>query len=300
MAAGGGGLSRADRRRAEDLELAGWIGGEFGLGTIDQVVRQWRDRGCLLTVWSDLALAALLGGIGAFLFAFPPHGDRRIKDFVGVFTGGTAVLAVLLIALGERFKVMRSWYFLYSGGVAQVARTRPQPRVLVLRWTEVETVTVILETDDDGNPETNVDRCVLSGPGTEITAGPSAGLLAEDPGPILAAAAHRNLAPRLVPPLIHAWESGEPVTAGELSIGQDAITVPTGTRHAWSQITSMAVTYASGPDPAPITRIDFRPAGTDRADQISLSGIPNGIFLAHLIAHAATGHGVHVARYQRP
>jgi len=297
MAAGGGGLSKADRRRAEDLELAGWIGGEFGLGTIDQVVRQWQDRGRLQGMGCGLAAAALVWGLGSLLFVWLRSGERAAKEFFGVFIGGIAVLAVLLITLGERFKVMCYWHFLYSGGVAQVARREPKPRVL--RWPEVETVTVILETDD-GEPQTEVDRCVLAGRGTEITAGPSAGLLAEDPGRILAAAAYRNLAPRLVPPLIQAWEAGEPVTAGGLSIGQEGITVPAGTRHAWSQITSMAVTYASGRDPAPITRIDFRQAGTDRDYWMSLSGIPNGIFLAHLIVHAATGHGVQMNGYRRP
>src|SRR5215471_8011021 len=294
MAAGGGGLSKADRRRAEDLELAGWIGGEFGLGTIDQVVRQWRDRGRLLSMGWGLVGATLVFGTWGLLVWLQSK-DRLTREFVGVPIGSVAVLAVLLIALGGRRKMKKSWYFLYSGGVAQVARSEPKRRVL--RWPEVETVTIILKTDSDGNPRTEVDRCVLAGPGTEITAGPGVGLLDEDPGRILAAAAHRNLAPRLVPPLIQAWESGEPVTAGELSIGQEGITMPAGTRHAWSQITSMAVTYASGPDSAPIARIDFRPDETDRNDQLSLSGIPNGIFLAHLIAHAATGHGVRVDGY---
>ena len=297
MAAGGGGLSKADRRRAEDLELAGWIGGEFGLGTIDQVVRQWRDRGRLLSMGWGLVGATLVFGTWGLLVWLQSK-DRLTREFVGVPIGSVAVLAVLLIALGERFKVMGCWYFLYSGGVAQVARSEPKRRVL--RWPEVETVTIILKTDSDGNPRTEVDRCVLAGPGTEITAGPAVGLLAEDPGRILAAAAYRNLAPRLVPPLIQAWEAGEPVTAGGLSIGQEGITVPAGTRHAWSQITSMAVTYASGRDPAPITRIDFRQAGTDRGYWMSLSGIPNGIFLAHLIVHAATGHGVQMNGYRRP
>src|SRR5215471_11668802 len=223
MAAGGGGLSKADRRRAEDLELAGWIGGEFGLGTIDQVVRQWRDRGRLLSMGWGLVGATLVFGTWGLLVWLQSK-DRLTREFVGVPIGSVAVLAVLLIALGERFKVMGCWYFLYSGGVAQVARSEPKRRVL--RWPEVETVTIILKTDSDGNPRTEVDRCVLAGPGTEITAGPGVGLLDEDPGRILAAAAHRNLAPRLVPPLIQAWESGEPVTAGELSIGQEGITMP--------------------------------------------------------------------------
>src|SRR5215831_8473279 len=193
MAAGGGRLSKADRRRAEDLELAGWIGGEFGLGTIDQVVRQWRDRGRLLTLgWNLVAATLVLGTWG--LLVWLQSGDRWTREFIG----GIAVLAVLLIVLGERFKVMCCWYFLYSGGVAQVARREPKRRVL--RWPEVETVTVILKTDGDGNPRTEVDRCVPAGPGTEITAGQGVGLLDEDPGRILAAAADRNLAPRLVPP----------------------------------------------------------------------------------------------------
>jgi hypothetical protein len=298
MAAGRDGLSRRDRRRAEDLELAGRIGREFGLGTIDQVVRQWRGRGGLLPVGCNLTGVALGLAIGGVLLVWLRPGDRPGKEVLGVFVGGLFALAVLLIVLGERFKVMCSWYLLYSGGVAQVVSTEPEPRAL--RWPEVETVTIILKTDDDGDPEIDVDRCVLSGPGTEITAGQSAGFFDEIPSRLVAAAAQRNLAPRLVPPLIQAWESGEPVTAGGLSIGQDGITGPAGTRHAWSQITSMAVTYAFGPDPAPIARIDFRQAGTDRADEMFLSGIPNGIFLAHLIAHAATEHGIHVDRYRRP
>ena|SRR5215475_12041235 len=109
MTAGRGGLSKADRRRAQDLELAGWIGGEFGLGTIDQVVRQWRDRGRLLTLgWNLVAATLVLGTWG--LLVWLQSGDRWTREFVGVFIGGIAVLAVLLIALGERFKVMCCWY----------------------------------------------------------------------------------------------------------------------------------------------------------------------------------------------
>ena len=297
MAVGQDGLSKADRRRAQELELAGRIGGQFGLGTIDEVVRHWRDRGCLLGIGSALGVGALVWGIGGLFLIVLPRGDQLTKEVFGVIIGVVLVLGVLLLVLGERFKVVDDWYFLYSGGVAQVARREPEPRVL--RWPDVETVTVTVETED-GELKTEVAICVVSGPGTEMTAHLNSDAFDEAPGRTVAAAAYRNLALRLVPPLIQAWESGEPVTAGGLSVDQEGITVPAGTRHAWSEITTMTVEYASGRDPAPITLIKFRRAGTDRNYRISLSGIPNGIFLAHLIVHAATGHGVQVDGYRRP
>ena len=289
----------AERRRA-DLAEAEWIGAEYGLGTVDEVIRQWRDRSGLISVANFLFTGVIVWGLGGVLFIVLPSGPGIVKAGFGVFIGGLIAAGSLLMALGEKFKAVRHRYFLFAGGVAQLDGREPRPRVL--RWADIETVTITAKKDDDGNLETGVDSCVLAAPGLpEITAGPGSENFSETPGRDVAAAAHRGLAPRLVPPLIEACQSGEQVTAGWLGIGDEGIALlPSGTSHAWSEITSMAVTYDSGQAAAPITRIEFRTAGMTRDYELYLSGIPNGMFLADAIAHAATAHGVEVNGYRRP
>jgi hypothetical protein len=289
---------RGARRRRADLAEAEWIGAEYGLGTVDEVIRQWRDRSGLISVANFLFTGAIVWGLGGVLFIVAPSGSGTVKAGFGVFIGGLIAAASLLLTLGERFKAVRNRYFLFAGGVAQLDGRDPRPRVL--RWADIETVTITAKKDDDGNLETDVDSCVLAGPGRPaITAGPGGENFSETPGRDVAAAAHRSLARRLVPPLIEACQSGEQVTAGWLGIGEEGVTLqPGGIRHAWSEITSMTVTYDCGHAFAPITRIGFRTAGMTRDYELYLDGIPNGMFLADMIAHTATVHGVEVNGYR--
>jgi hypothetical protein len=287
----------AKPRRADDLAEARLIGEEYGLSTVDEVIREWGDRSGLIHVADFLFGGAILWGIFGTLFIVLPSGPGSVKAAFGAFIGGLIVLGSLLMVLGERFKAVRCRYFVYSGGIAQLVRRPPELRVL--RWADVETVTITAKKDDDGNLETDVGTCAVAGPGTEITAGPESEVFAETPGRTVAAAAHKHLAPRLVPALIEACQSGELVTAGPISIDEEGITL-TGARYPWSEITSMAVTYDSRAEWAPITRIDFRTAGMSRDYELFLADIPNGIFLADLIAHAASGHGLDVRDYRRP
>jgi hypothetical protein len=288
---------RTERRRA-DLAEARVIGEEYGLGAIDEVIRQCRDRSGLIHVADFLFTGAIVWGIGGVFFVVLPSGPESFKVEFGLFIAGTIMLASVLMALGELFKAVGCRHAVYSGGIAQLSRKEPAPRVL--RWADVETVTITAKKDDEGDPKTEVESCLLTGAGTEITAGPGSDIFVTAPGREVAAAAHRNLAPRLVPPLIEECQSGAAITAGWLSVQQEGITLRRGSRCAWSEITSMAVTYDGAPPSAPITRIGVRTAGTSYDQQLNLSGIPNGMFLADAIAHTAAGHGVEVKGYRRP
>ncbi len=176
----GSGLRGAEQRRVDDTEEAGRIGALFGLGSVDEVVRQWQDRGGLIGTADFLALGAIVWGVGGTLFLVLPEGPESDKVVFGAFIGGVVVVAALLFVLGERFKVVRCRYFLYSGGVAQLMRRGSEPQIL--RWADVERVTIATTEDDDGNPETDLKSCILSGSATEITAGPGSAVFRGDPG----------------------------------------------------------------------------------------------------------------------
>jgi len=296
MAASGDEQRKTERWRAADLEEAGRLGADFGLGTVTGVIRQWSDRSGLIGCADVLLGGALVWGIGGTLFFVLPAGPGWDKVWFGVFIGGLIVVAIPLWALGERLKVARYRYFFYSGGVAQLGRREPEPRVL--RWADVETVTITVKTDD-GDLTTDLDTCVLSGRGTEITTEPPGDVFNEVPGFSVAMAAQQNLSPRFVAELVEACESGEAVTAGDLRVDQDGITLAAGgTRLAWSELTSVTFQHDKGEDWAPITRIDVRQGGKGWDYRVSLSGIPNGIFLAQLIARVAATHGVGVHDHQ--
>jgi hypothetical protein len=175
--------------------------------------------------------------------------------------------------------------------MAQLLPGEPEPRVL--RWADVENVVLTTETDSDDEPKRGLASCAVYGNGTRIGNGNYA-------GETVARAVHRAVAPRLVPPMIAACESGEEVTAGTLRAGQQALTLPNGVRRAWADIKSISMVHTTTKDPASmISRLElYRRRGN--SDTISASGIHNWIFLIDVIAHLATRSGVQVNGYQQP
>jgi hypothetical protein len=99
------------------------------------------------------------------------------------------------------------------------------------------------------------------------------------------------LAPRLVPSLIEIYESGEPVKVGKASVDRTGITVDSsaGGCLSWSEIQSIATEDAgmfTGTHPIYGISIS-KHAQKARPLYISLVGVPNGMFLPHLLAYAA-------------
>jgi hypothetical protein len=277
-------LTRNDRLRAEDLEECGRVGEEFGLGAIEAVARTFDDRTGLR--WTG-GIAIAFGFLGLCV-AWPILAGLTMSPsvYVGVISAVVFVAGFPLMVIGKRLATVSARQCLYSGGVARIDRKAAEPTVL--RWADVEAVTI--ETgDDEGTPTTSLIGCTLRGR-TGIVLKARRDIL----GPV-AAAAHRALAPRIVPAMIYTYDSGQPVIAApNAQVDQWGITFPRRNRRAWMDI-GVVVMEHSVAGPTLTTRMDLRKAGKGRShDYCDPSGVPNGIFLADLIAHAARQRGVRV------
>jgi hypothetical protein len=293
MAGGRGGQRKAERQRAEerkradDLEEAGRVGEEHGLGTVEAVRRETKSMTRHEALGCGLMFLALLAALPAAIAVTVATSSPVLMVLAWVAFGVLFILGPLVT--GEEQHVVSKRVAVYSGGVAQILPGQPPQ---VLRWADVGVVTVSLETDE-GTPLARLSACKLLGLGTEITEGKQAAAFA--------LAAHRALAPRFVPRLIEAYESGQPVTAGNGHIDHLGVTPPGSSRHlAWPEIESVTMEHDSRETLEVATKIDIIGHKRSRSRTFDPSGIPNGIFLAHLIAHAATRNGIRVDGYQPP
>jgi hypothetical protein len=99
----------------------------------------------------------------------------------------------------------------------------------------------------------------------------------------VATAAHRALGPRLIPPLIEAYERGEPVTAGDACIDEEGFTMRPGKRLIWAEIKSVTIRHAPKGSGDVAARIDIRVIRKNRLHYFDPTGIPNAIFFAHVL-----------------
>jgi hypothetical protein len=282
-------LQRAEeRKRADDLEEAGRVGEEHGLGTVEAVRRETKSTteheglGCLFL------FLALCGALPAAIAVTVATSLTTLMVILWVTFGVLFILGPLVT--GEKQEVVTKRVAVYPGGVAQILPGQPVPQVL--RWADVGVVTVSLDTDE-GTPLAGLSTCRLLGLGTEIAEGEEAAAFA--------LAAHRALAPRFVPRLIQAYESGQPVMAGNGHIDHLGVTPPGSSWHlAWTEIESVTMEHDSTETVEVVTKIDIIGRKRSQSRTFDPSGIPNGIFLAHLIAHAAARNGIQVDGYQPP
>jgi hypothetical protein len=290
-------VSREDRLHAEDLKECGRVGAEFGLGEIEAISRITEYKShegvvwCIGIGWSLFALLPLF----EFTDGTPPS-PWIFTTVLGVLFGAGFAATWWLVTRMIFTATVTGRLCLYSGGVAQLARGKARP--MVLRWGDVEAITIFTANDDDGAPTTTLSQYVLRGTGqdgateTEII----------DRGKTLrpvTLAAHRVLAPRFVPQLISSYDSGEPVIAGRLRVDQRGITTPADEHFGWHEINGVELEPSTRPEGAPATRI-YLSLVPWRPRIIDPSGIPNGIFLAHVITHAAMRNGIEVRGYQEP
>jgi hypothetical protein len=88
--------------------------------------------------------------------------------------------------------------------------------------------------------------------------------------------------------------------AGNGHIDHLGVTPPGSSRHlAWTEIESVTMEHDPRETLEVVTKIDIIDR-KGRPRTFDPSGIPNGIFLAHLIAHAAARNGIQVDGYQPP
>jgi hypothetical protein len=72
----------------------------------------------------------------------------------------------------------------------------------------------------------------------------------------------------------------------------------TSQRQAWNEITSLTFRHEHEDASAPVIQIGVRQLAKGWDYSVSLSGVPNGIFFARLIARAAAAHGVDLRDHQ--
>jgi len=201
-----------------------------------------------------------------------------------------------LVAVGRRRRVVRGWLARYQGGYAQLLATDGGPRAV--RWTTVAEVTVTFRTttvytSQAAYTSTRLHRfsaspCVTGGLAPVV--GPRWGSwrLLKD--------AVRVVGPRLVSAAEDAYDAGQPAAFGPVRVSRDGVTVPgAATPVSWPDIRSIRLRHvdlARGGRVVRAVHLSCRSRPAHRV--IEVSGLPNGIFLARVIAHAAAGHGVPV------
>jgi hypothetical protein len=313
-----------EQRRAADLEACGLVGEQFGLGAVlGAEHRLGRTRyKAIARPFSAVGAIILLG---SFVLMFIYSDRSWAASFLAGVPVGTAVATVGSILMDvhySRADVIARWA-LYDGGMAHLTASGPEPEVVA--WDDLGSVSVSLatETDPDNSNNTlvtpDVARCsARSWQGTVVSAPEG---LAE----LAARLAYRAAGPRIAGAMTAAYDAGEAVTAGKVTVDAAAITLAGGPRLEWSSM--RAVTLAH-PRLSPASRDELkwrfmepvtvvRPSSvapgvptlvtitaadpSSRKGRVTTyqhdpSGIPNAIFLADLIAHAARQHHVPVYR----
>lgn len=266
------------------------FGEEFGLGEVRRIA-------CARKYSLSARLGLPFAGL-AVVFGVPVVVKTAgWAQGISAATFGTVAAGCCLMHFrgAARAQVTGRLYW-YSGGLAEFSGDTPEP--VVARWADVETVTVTFWREYDTTP-TITAFLVRTSDGTELACYErySTSVLHG-----LAAEAGRVLAPRMIAPLIETFESGRPVAVGGTRIDQSGITVdlPRGRLVPWAGIDSITIDHVTlSGEPAVVHEIGVEQRPDKARMPIVLSGVPNGIFLAQLIARAAAQHGIPVRRTPR-
>jgi hypothetical protein len=283
------------RQPVDDRERALLFGAEFGLGTLAEVSRTrdlpkyalWGGLLGIITVVTGTPVAA---GIVAGQY------QLAVKVVVATLVGGLFAACCALVGLGLARSTVSNRLFRYSGGLAQLVRGEPEPRVA--RWADVRDFTVFYHQSEEEPPRLS-GFLVTTGTGTSLP-----GLRAywrRRELRALVAEADRNLAPRLAPALTEAYESGAVVSFGRVEVSKAGIT-PSGWTPGgpvpWSQVKSIHLTYIDDKEGDYVHEVIIGRKGQPTAE-IGVSGLTNGIFLPALLAHAAARQGVLLTGYHQ-
>ena len=255
-------------------------------------IERWRSNPAMLVCGWLLGVAAALG---LFIVGTDNHAGGGQPDILG---GLAAVLlaCAVMIAVGLRRRVVRGWLARYQDGYAQMLATDPGPRAV--RWVTVAEVTVTFRTTSTYTGQATTTSTHLH----SFSARPGiAGGPAPEVGPRwgswrLLKDARRVVGPRLVNDAVDAYDAGRPAAFGPVRIGKDGVTLSAaGAPVPWPDIRSVrlrTVDLARGGRVVRAVHLSCRARPAHRV--IEVSGLPNGIFLPRVIAHAAAQHGVPV------
>jgi hypothetical protein len=282
-------------QRDADLAEAIRLGEDLNLGTDARVNRVRipqlnvsRDMSVIMLASVSVVALCLAAGLAA-----APNPLAAV--IFGVITVACSVATWLLVRHGRSLATVRR-VFRYPGGIIQVFPDEPEPRVL--RWAEVTTITLVFNDSDERF--NGLSWCTLAdGTGTTMEFG---GWYPKSMVRGLAVEAERLLAPRIVPPLVATYASGEPVLIGNWRIDQAGIAESHGDPKAvltpWSDVQEIIVAseeHRGYVEPASRIAVTVSPdgrRGRRRGPGLSLSGVQNGIFVPHLLEHIAGRRGI--------
>jgi hypothetical protein len=285
-----------ERRPIDDRERARQLGAEFGLGALERVTRsrnlsRHAAWGGLLGVIVALAGGPVVAGVagGSYTLA--------VKTVVAILVGGLFAAACALLGVGIARSSVSDRLFRYSGGLVQLVSGEPEPRVA--RWAEVRDFTVSYDQTDEEPPRLS-GFLVTTGTGTRLPG--LRGYRRRQELRDLVAEADRNLAPRLIPAMTEEYEAGAAVSFGRIQVSKEGITLtgwsPPGVLIPWPRVKSLHMTYIRSTDGDYVHEIII--GSKDRpTEEISVSGLANGIFLPVLLAYAAGRQGVMVTGYRK-
>lgn len=283
-------LSELGHRPPKAREQGAALGAEFRLGELVDVAerRYFGPRGCL-------GVALVVAALGLGLPAGTGVMGSSVQPVLLVLAGVLAGTSVLLIVTGLRRAETRARVFWYSGGVAQLILGEPEPRVA--RWGEISEVTVSFHYES--GDENSSGKWEFSGFAARTAAGTEVpGFRSMPHGKVrdLVARADGALAPRLLPALVAAHDAGHPILFGGVQVDQAGLTFP-GRRETviqvpWAQLTALQLRHEGRL--GIVRQVTIRSTATRRGQDIGISGLPNGIFLARLLAHAAAQRGIPV------
>jgi hypothetical protein len=282
-------LSRKARLRAADRADCGAVGERFELGAVEAVTRDLDDSNGFTTLGGCAVGLCFLGLCVALPVVAGVTRSGADSLITAEACGALLAAGVIALVIGHRRAAVRR-LCLYYGGLARLDERKPEPEVL--RWADVETVTISSE-HDEGDPKTGLAGCTVRGrSGTEFTV----------PVELLAATAkavHRNVAPRIASAMIYAYDAGQPAICGNAEVDPQGVTLPDGKRLAWADLDTVELQPPSATARGVTTRIDFTLAGQrKRRAVLDPTDIPNAIFLADLVAHAARQRGLTVLGYE--
>jgi hypothetical protein len=284
-----------EKRPTDDRERALLFGAEFGLGTLAEASRtrdlpKYALGGGLLGIITVVAGAPVAAGI-----AGGPY-QLAVKAVVAALVGCLFAACCALVGVGLARSTVSNRLYRYSGGLAQLVRGVPEPRVA--RWADVRDFTVFYHQSDEEPPRLS---------GFLLTTGTGASL----PGlraywrrrelRTLVAEADANLAPRLLSAMTEAYDSGATVSFGRVQVSGEGITVSgwtAGEPVPWSQVKSVHMTYIDRNDGDYVDEVIVGVRGL-LTREISVSGLANGIYLPFLVAHAAARLGLLVTGYHK-
>jgi hypothetical protein len=263
-------------------QAADLVGRESGLGASTGLTLWHSTPGSLVCGW-------LLVCAAGFAMLIILH---KKPDIFGYPAAALAAGAVM-IAVGRDRRAVLGWLARYEKGYAQLLPDAPGPHVV--HWASVAEVTATFRTTTSNGWSSTDFRSfsarLLAGEPTSDIAGSQWEI-----GHLLADAL-RTVGPRIIPAAIAAYESGQPSAFGLVSIDQHGITVPwLAMPVLWPGIKSIGMKNARAMRKTRIVTevcLHISPGAPDGLPvDINISGVPNGIFLPGVIAHAAAQHGV--------